>query len=424
MHKINQKKEIATIMFLLGISLVGGKIGILAFFVCSLYYVMKNKAIGATKFLLLLAYRSVVNDNLFYEISGMQSIKWVFMFGYSAYLLFGCGWPNEHDRRKYMKITAWMLIFGIYTLIDSFFVSSLPLISIFKFFSYAFVFLAVVKGIASTYERIDWLVWTEGLFGSIIVLSVPFLVLPYGFLGSLFKGFSNQPNMLGIILVLFMALLVSNIVRFRDKRIVRYVFVVLTFYMLFRTGARTALLSAVLMIVIGILFSELPLKMKTMILISLICGAAFVITISGRAMSILTSFILKYGPNQTGGILASRESQIAGLMKNIRSNPWFGTGFATPNLGYQLYSIRSVFFMEPGNLVLAILSYSGIFGTMIFACMSLHMVAMGRKSITITLILASVLVSMGEMVYFSSNSIAIWLYACWGMYIFCGNERT
>lgn len=420
-----EAKEFFQILILLGISLIGSSIGILAFYALSLFFLYRYKAAGATKLLLMLAFRSIVNDGMFYAISNMQSIKWMVMFGLSAYILFLYKIKGGQERRKLSKVYIWLLGFAAYTILDSFLVSSLPMISIFKFFSYAFVFAAILKGIALTYRYIDWLNWLEKLIGGMVLLSIPMYIMPAGWLGDLFKGFANQPNMLGIVLVLFDAILVVNINRFKSGRVIRLGLILLIFILVFLSGSRTGFISAVIIVILGLLFSEIPINNKIIILVLLLGVAYAVISMNGDIGLYLSEFIYKYdGSSNTGNLLYSRESQIQEMLDNIKASPILGNGFGTPRLNFVSYALSYTFFLEPGNLFLAILSYSGILGTLIFAGMIISIILSNWKKNNSFIILpvATILVSMGEMVFFSSNSMAIWLYAFWAIYMFNYND--
>ena len=414
-------EEFLWISTLLGVSLVGGNAGILAFYILCLFYAYNYKATGATKILMLLAYRSIVNDSMFHAISAMQSIKWIVMFGLSAYILFVFRFPGEKEKTKLSKVYVGMGVFALYIVFDSFLVSSLPIISIFKFFSYIFVFAATLKGIALTYHSVDWINWLEKLLASMVILSIPFYVMSAGWLGELFKGFTNQPNMFGIVLVIFVALLMVNLFQLKQGKLIRVGLIALSFALIFLSGSRTGFISALVMVVFGILFSKMRVSSKMLILILLIGTSYFIINTNGGIDEYLSEFIYKYDASSTSGsILYSRESQIEELMNNISSSPIFGNGFATPKLGFVSYTLSYNFFMEPGNLALAILSYAGIIGTILFIVMLLSIILTNYKhnNILILLPIATIMVSMGEMVFFSSNSMAIWLYAFWGIYMF------
>ena len=133
----------------------------------------------------------------------------------------------------------------------------------------------------------------------------------------------------------------------------------------------------------------------------------------------LNEFIYKYEGSEDN-IFYSRESQIEEMMDNIAASPILGNGFGVPRLNFTSYTLSYTFFLEPGNLVLAILSYSGIIGTIFFVVMLGNILLANAKRNNVVLILpiATILTSMGEMVFFSINSMAIWLYAFWGIYLF------
>lgn len=112
-------------------------------------------------------------------------------------------------------------------------------------------------------------------------------------------------------------------------------------------------------------------------------------------------------------------------MQSFRSNPLFGKGFAVPIYPNRSFIISTEFVVEPGNLLLSVLACGGIIGFVLFSIYMLNILITNKKNFKslIYLPLASVMISMGEMVFFSSNNIGIWLYMFIGIYVFYNFEE-
>ncbi len=124
-------------------------------------------------------------------------------------------------------------------------------------------------------------------------------------------------------------------------------------------------------------------------------------------------------------LLYSRAGQVSTLTESIEANPLFGTGFAVPVLPYRSYAISTEFIVEPGNLILSVLAYGGIIGFIIFNLYMLNIILSNARNFRylIFLPLATVMISRGEMVFFSSNNIGPWLYMFIGIYAFYENGK-
>ena len=86
------------------------------------------------------------------------------------------------------------------------------------------------------------------------------------------------------------------------------------------------------------------------------------------------------------------------------------------NSGYQSFSFSFELNVEPGNIIIALLGDIGIVGT------SLFIIAFGNlfykmDKQNIILFLMPLVASMGEMMFFSTNNIAVLFYVFYGVCI-------
>ena len=77
--------------------------------------------------------------------------------------------------------------------------------------------------------------------------------------------------------------------------------------------------------------------------------------------------------------------------------------------------------VEPGNLLWALLGDTGLAGTVLFAVAVIIIFALGEKR-NLHLLAAAFLVNMGEMVFFSSNNMAILVWFLIALYISAPKE--
>lgn len=92
------------------------------------------------------------------------------------------------------------------------------------------------------------------------------------------------------------------------------------------------------------------------------------------------SFLAK---NQNlSNILFSREKQIENVVNNFQQNPLFGNGFGVPVLPFRSFSFSMEYTVEPGNLILAVLAYSGIIGLFVFCIYILQLFTSNRNNMT------------------------------------------
>ena len=142
-------------------------------------------------------------------------------------------------------------------------------------------------------------------------------------------------------------------------------------------------------------------------------------------LNILYDFLAKGNEDIVESVIASRGGLTESLLENFYSKPLIGTGFAVPVLPYRSYVISTEFVVEPGNLFFAVLSYGGTIGFILFCYFMGTILCSNRQYFKelIYLPLATILVTMGEMIFFSSNNMGPFLYMFLAVYAFYG-KRT
>jgi hypothetical protein len=402
----------------------------LLFFMLLILLLLFQKEIGAIKILNILTLRSIVNPGVAVSIAQFENLKWIILFGCSFYLLTFYFKLVKKQKHKIKNIILIVALFTIYNIFTALIYSSLPIVAISKLLSYVVIFLAIIIGIGYTYSKIDWIKWMFIMFQLLMVVSVFLVSTPVGYLrnGRGFQGMINHPNLFAIVCVLFFAVTIAyNLSRGSYSKIYTLFVVTITFYMVIISQSRTAFVSILIILLIYFIFAKTNRIIRVVRVCTLSIFITLVLFIENRLSLIVINFL--YKGQVRGNLLYSRENQIDGLMQNFFSNPWFGTGFAVPVLPIRSFDFSSAFVVEPGNLFLAVLSYSGIVGFIIFSTYIIKIFLVNKVNFSRVgyLPISTLLISMGEMTFFSSNNIGIWCYTFLAIYIwtnaFPENER-
>ncbi|MBH9967914.1 O-antigen ligase family protein [[Bacillus] enclensis] len=391
---------------------------LLVFFI-SILLLLRQKEVGAIKIINIITLRTIINPGLAIDVGTMQNLKWLVLFVCSFYLVLSIRKLSGSNLKKVKLVLLPLLLFSLFNILVALIFSSLPIIAIFKLISYSFIFSAVIIGVGYTISKIHWIDWYIKVFSFVYLLSIPFVSSPIGYLrnGRGFQGLFNHPNMFGIVSVLFVALILTKSQLNKNLSHFHFTLMVLVMGMIFLSQSRTSLMSSLLLILIYI-FLVIIKRLSYLKIVFISASIIILLVFSKSLVSLLMDFLAK---GQTSGdILISRASQVSTLLTNFYSNPLFGTGFAVPVLPYRYFGFSTNFIVEPGNIVLAVLSYSGIIGFILFIIYMLQVLRTNKTSlhINIFLFLAPLLISMGEMVFFSSNNIGIWCYMFLAIYMF------
>lgn len=385
-----------------------------------LLILLKQKQIGAIKIINIITLRSIINPGIAVNIGDLQNLKWIILFGCSFYLIFSYFKLKKSELKKVKVIFLFLGLFVIYNIVVALIFSSLPTIAIFKLFSYAIIFIGTLIGVAYTYQKINWLRWMLILLSLIFLPSIFFIIIPLGYLRNniSFQGITNQPNMFGIVAVLFIALILSNSqINKNYNKLYLAVVPILTFIMVFLSNSRTALISCILLIFLYIVFSNIKMTSK-IIVISFSSIGVILLVLGSSIKEIFIAFL--YKGQEQGGLLNSRIGQLETLTSNFSNNPWFGNGFMVPVLPFKSFNFSTEFIVEPGNIIISVLSYSGIIGFFLFVIYFFNIIWVNKMNFRnlAYLPISTIMISMGEMVFFSSNNIAIWCYMLLAIYMF------
>ena len=403
------------ILLLSVVSLLSPATLAISLIVVSIYYCWAEGAAGAVKSLLFITIRCILNPGIAASQSEISTIKWCLLFGLSFYAIIAK--PKKQKELSKGSCSQFFLFVAFYSayLIGASFISgTFPVISTFKVVSWAFIFCAVVYEVYDDGEH-DWIQTLTINLCVILVLSLFVLPLDVGYLrnGRGFQGLLNHPNMFGIICALCFCLLMNH--GEKKPSFGRIAMILLCVICAFLSQSRTGLFSIVLLTAYALIISDMVLPEKIMAMIGLLVLVCIAVTLyilndPDRTGSIWT-FIFK---GHDENILYSREKQADMLMLRFSYNPSIGTGFMAPySRDYRSMDLRMDLSVEPGNLILTLLGHTGVIGLLLFIMLFYYMFRNTQKDKRIIFVMPFVL-SMGEMVFFSSNNISILFYLLLG----------
>lgn len=393
-------------------------------FYLSLFYYWKYGASGGIRVLFFITTRSIMSTAVAAVPGGGNTLKWILLLGSSIWILLNAKNRN-YNRRKVNSVVLWILLFIVIECLSTIETSSYPITSIFKLISFGFPLVAILIGLASTNKRYYWTEYIVIFYT--ILFCVSFVLIPFGrfrIVNNNFQGVFNHVNMLGIISVIYIALLLNSKFFARRKRM-RVLMLGLTFIMLFLSMSRTGMFSAIAVVMVYIIFNAK--KHLKGIFIGAIGVFILVMVVTFTNSPLIENikmtaeeFIWK---NSEESIWDSRKDIIESAQERFEAHKILGTGFMVPYENKVVdYHLNFDLIVEPGNLLWMLLGDTGIVGTSLFGILIVKISLSGTRR-KLFLLVAALMVNMGEMVFFSSNNMSILLYLLIAIYIFDREEE-
>lgn len=390
--------EILVVVFIFLISCINSS-GLYISMILSLLYLLHGK-MGLVKLMFLYILRTNISPGLFYDISYIdlfQLGKWIVIFGGSLFLLINLKKPNKSI------LIIYLAIYTVYLVSSSLITTNNITLAIFKIVNYILPLFAFLLNIHVLKNKI-LIDWVFKVLQLAVLVSLPLYFTSLGFLrnGHGFQGIYNNPNMFGIILVLSYAMLIT--VKKSNKLIIPLTIIYLL--LVIETESRTSLISLLILIV----FYSLTVKVnKFFKLLIVTCLAISLVLVVTNFQKVIYEEILVKGDNKD--VLGSRRGQIENFQYAIQRHPALGNGFGVP-IQKNSVILNDSTIVEAGNLFMAISMYSGILGLVMILGLILLWLKCLDKKFTL-LFLSTLLINMGEMVLFSSNSIGLWCSMFW-----------
>ena len=367
------------------------------------------------EFFIILQIRSILNPGIVADCSSAGIVKWGCVFLVSFFILFDCHKDVNIDIKKIVSLFS---LFSIYLIVSAFLVSSYPLVAAFKVMAYIIPFLAIVEGVSTTKEC-NYIHQINQILGVAVICSIVLIKLPVGYLrnGRSFQGFFNHPNVLGVMVAIFIAgYLDAN----NNKMITLSSIAIISVcsYLIYLSFSRTGMISFIMVLFIGIISLNISKSNKFFIIITILFLVALVISLNQTWQDEILRFLFK-GGQSINDITNSRANQFERNIERFKHSPFLGTGFNVPfDSNIKSYSFSFDLVTENGNLILALLGDMGILGLVLFIICYTNIYSIGKRNVNgYTIFAIPFLVCMGEMAFFSTNNFGIILYLYFAIYL-------
>ena len=411
----------SVVIFLMFVISLINNVTLLCFMLGLIFIYKKEKSVGAIKALCLITIRSFINVSIGITFNSVaQIVKYLFLGFICIYIIVKNIKYIQKSKAEY-NIIIFFIIFIISISVFSLVTSSYPTISVFKAVFFGISFLSAFVGIRSSYEKVDWLNWLNKVFICIALISIPLYFTKGGYLrnGHAFQGITNQPNLFAVILTIGLMFFVV----YKEHQNERYnfldiIYLTIIYIELYTTESRTALLSSLLCIIYLLSFRKIFKNYKT-----ILCSFSFislVVIFIVIKFDFIYKFIAAYIMKGNTNLLYSRENLYSQLIANYHMHPLIGCGFLTPVVsGIKDWTFSIDLPVEPGNIFIALLSYTGVIGLTMFLLFVIVIFLLGgAKKENWPLLIVPLCLNMGEMAFFSPNNYAIFYYISIALYYF------
>ncbi len=383
-----------------------------------------------------------LNPALYPDLRTASMLGWVLLALAGARV-----WLSAISRRGWgSPVLFWLAVFGLAVLLHSATVSRQGVLSAFKLVSFVFGATTVLLAFQSSARRkVDWTPWFVGLWSAVVLLSAPTVFFPsIGYLknGWGFQGILGHPQSFGAFLAVAVAWFGARLILYPLTQTHWMLVLIgcLAWVELILTKARTGLLAVLAGLACVALLAVLKRYewrqqftsafRKPLVLLLLIVVITMILLDSSTLENRVEAYVFKHGHDAKSSITdAYTKSRGAGLSNqwtNFLRSPLVGHGFGIapyddPDAVQLLDPIFGLPLSAPtekGFLPTAILEETGIVGTMFLLLLlsSLFRYASGRgDSAVVWSFYASILVNVGEMVFFSFGGLGLytWLIIGW-----------
>ena len=392
------------------------------FYLALLFY-WRHGVEGAVKALFLMTARGILSTAV--AASGSNTVKLVIMLATSLYIIFTAE-LEPRDRRKAKKTILMAVLFAVFAGISSLITSSYPVTAISKVISFVLPFCAMLLGVGATRKRVDWSDYFTGIL--LTLLAISFVLIPFSrfrIVNDRFQGVFNHVNILGIVAALFTTGMLNSGI-FKQKKAAKWIVIAAVLWMIYLSGSRTGMLSALAAMAVYYLTQKIPTSKRFLAVLIVLFVILVTLLVDGSGVlqqieESVHSFLYK---GHTESMWYSREGLLEEAQHKYRENPMIGSGFMVPHDKLTTdYSLRFDLTVESGNLFWALLGDTGILGLCVFALFFVTLLFNGSFS-RLYLLVGAFAINMGEMVFFSSNNMAIFVYFLVALFVFPVNDKA
>lgn len=365
----------------------------------------------------------------------LSLLRWIVLFAAFGRAL----WDGILLDAPWPRFFAPLLAFFAVILVFSLLTSQMPIVSAFKLISFTVGVGTVFTAFHRTLHLRDyWLAWFFTLSIFIVLTSAPLAGTSLGYeRGAGFQGILSHPQTFGPISATIASFLTGLCLFHQNRSKLVMISAVLAWTGLYGSQSRTALLAAILglAIVVGVgLFKtqswQLQIKRVATSLgtmVAAVVGLAFIAIFWSNVQSAIVGFLLK--DEGQASVVASLEDSRGGLiersMSNFYSAPITGIGLGVPSDASRARVETGAFGLpvgasvEKGFMPSAVLEETGIVGAILVVLMIGYLiwpVIHGAPLALFWMLLTSLLVNFGEMVFFSVGGMGFYF---WIIMAFC-----
>jgi hypothetical protein len=402
---------------------VSGPTSFLAYLIVAIYGVRGPRQ--ALEALLLSWYITLANPAIFGDVFAGNLGRFLVLFGVAGAAFVRHTW----DRVSYSVLAT--LVLGSFILLHSLFFSEMASVSVLKGTMWALAMLTILLSVTSLSER-EFVKTERHIYGFLVLLlllCIPaYVLLPGGSIPGwgYLRGVLGHSQATGVLGALVAVWAFSKLVDRQQGATKDFLVFVLAVVTVFLTATRTGLLGIALTLLIVTIVAGIrgraPLKSlilrprNPLLTASIMVALAVAIINSEALLSSLDNFVRKGtdASSVTEAYSDSRGGQIDAMMDNIRRDPLYGIGFGIASAP-ETMRIRRVAGIpvgapvEKGVIPIAVWEELGLLGLILTACWILTIVssAIRAKLTQVSLIVAIILMSLGEASLFSAGGMGL-----------------
>lgn len=366
--------------------------------------------------------------------------RFLVLFAAASSVMLRSGVVSNWRLTRFSLITLGLVAFVI---VHSVFFSVMPDVSVLKAIAWGVAIITLVAAWSSfktgerraVFEQVYW-----GLV-AVIVLSLPLLVMPVGYLrnGSGFQGLINNPQAFGVMVALVGAISLGRLLGEKKPSWMALGIGVMCLVLIVLSETRTAGVALVLGVAIAAVSMPLLANRKPGIILPGLKSKRFYVLafcmligliLGGPTINqITTDFISKSGRAQVSGLLEAYERSRGVLMEpmidNIKADPFIGVGFGVSSDSSSLRIQRDPIFnlpigapIEKGVMPLALLEELGVIGFSLFLLWFWMIIRSAAKAgvAPLAVVLTALLINMGESIFFSPGGMGmlVLMMVSWG----------
>ena len=372
--------------------------------------------------LFLIFLRGVLSTGVACSTSGSSTLKLLIVLAISISIIYDCliEFKRSGNEPKFIRqFLSFSAALSVYMIIESLFFSGYPLVSVLKWVMYVIPFCACVLGCYRIRFVFDLVRLMTVAMCVCLIVGLPLIASPLGYLrnGHAFQGVFNHPNVYGVLIVAFVALVLTRNLTGRGNKF-ELLLIPFSIWLETLSESRTGMIGiagCLLVYMLSLRRLSKPVIVTICIALSLTLVAVLFAVNNGLVSNIADYWLSFFSKGRSGINVDSRTSQIVSSLSSFNASPLVGTGFMVPFDGlvekHMIISMDLV--VEPGNIFLSILGYCGLLGSLLMALYYGWLIVACEGKYR-CLMLAPFLISLGEMTFFSTNNCGLFCYLMMG----------